>query len=98
MQSRAKLAAFFGLTRATLDAVAATERPYSKRTKEITRNGKTKTRVIQEPRGDLRPIHIAVRKALSRIEPPDFLFCPVKRRSYVSNAAQHIGAKEVLYA
>jgi hypothetical protein len=46
-------------------------------------------------RGDLRPIHIAVRKALSRIEPPDFLFCPVKRRSYVSNAAQHISAKEV---
>ena len=32
---------------------------------------------------------------LSRIEPPDFLFCPVKRRSYVSNAARHIGAKNV---
>lgn len=95
MQSRAKLAAFFGLTRAMLDAVIAMEQPYSKRIKEITRNGKTKIRVIQEPRGDLRQIHIAVRKALSRIEPPDFLFCPVKRRSYVSNAAKHIGAKEV---
>jgi retron-type reverse transcriptase len=34
-------------------------------------------------------------KALSRIAPPDFLFCPVKRRSYVDNAAQHIGAKEI---
>jgi retron-type reverse transcriptase len=36
-----------------------------------------------------------VRKALARIQPPDFLFCPVKRRSYVSNAAQHVGAKEI---
>jgi hypothetical protein len=54
MQSRSKLAAFFGLTRGTLDAVVAMERPYSKRTKEITRNGKTKIRVIQEPRGSIR--------------------------------------------
>lgn len=95
VQSRAKLAEMFGLTRASLDAVLATEQPYSKRSKEITRNGKTKTRVIQEPRGALRPIHVAVRKALSRIDPPDFLFCPVKRRSYVSNAAQHARAREI---
>jgi hypothetical protein len=71
------------------------EQPYTKRSIEISRNGKTKTRIIQEPRGALRPIHIIVRKALSRIEPPDFLFCPVKRRSYVGNAAQHAGAKEI---
>ncbi len=29
------------------------------------------------------------------LEPPEFLFCPVKRRSYASNAAQHVGAKEL---
>jgi hypothetical protein len=95
VQSRAKLAAFFGLTRVTLDAILAEERPFSQRTAEITRNGKTKVRVIQEPRGNLRPIHIVVRKMLSRIEPPEFLFCPVKQRSYVSNAALHAGAKEI---
>jgi hypothetical protein len=95
VQSRAKLAALFGLTRATLDEVLAIENPYVKRMLEETRKRKTKFRPIQEPRGPLRPIHIVVRKALSRIAPPDFLFCPVKRRSYVSNAAQHAGAKEV---
>jgi hypothetical protein len=95
VQSRARLAALFGLTRASLDAVLAMVHPYSERMKDITRNGKTKPRFIQEPRGDLRPIHAYVCKALSRIEPPDFLFCPVKRRSYVMNAAQHAGAKEV---
>ena len=95
VQSRARLAALFGLTRAGLDAVLAMERPYSEGMKNIPRNGKTKLRFIQEPRGDLRPIHAFVGKTLSRIEPPDFLFCPVKRRSYVTNAAQHADAKEV---
>jgi hypothetical protein len=95
VQSRAKLSDIFGLTRASLDAVLAMEQPYSKRSKEITRNSKTKVRIIQEPCGALRPIHAYVGKALSRIEPPGFLFCPVKRRSYVGNAAQHANAKEI---
>jgi len=95
VRSRAKLAALFGLTRATLDEVLALARPYSERRIEITHNGKTKERTIREPRGALRPIHITVRKVLSRIEPPEFLFCPVKQRSYVSNAACHVGANEI---
>ena len=32
---------------------------------------------------------------LGRIMPPDFLYCPVKGRCYVSNAAQHIGNRVV---
>ncbi len=95
VQSRGKLAEIFSLTRAGLDAILAADRPYSHRIKDITRNGKTKARLIQEPRGALRPIHENVKKALSRIEPPGFLFCPVKRRSYVSNAVQHLNAKVV---
>ena len=95
VRSRGKLGEIFGLTRAGLDAVLAAERPYSHRLKDITRNGKTKARLIQEPRGALRPIHDSVKKALSRIEPPEFLFCPVKQRSYVSNAAKHLNAKVV---
>ena len=95
VQSRGKLAELFGLTRAGLDEILAIERPYSQRPLLLTRSGKTKERTIQEPRGALRPIHASVKKALSRIEPPDFLFCPVKHRSYVSNAAQHVGAKVV---
>jgi hypothetical protein len=95
VQSRRKLAEQFGLTRATLDDVLAIEHPYSRRIHEEKRKGKIKLRPIQEPRGAIRPIHVVVRKALSRIAPPDFLFCPVKRRSYVANAAQHIQAKEM---
>jgi hypothetical protein len=71
------------------------ERPYTHRPMEQTRNGKIKIRTLQEPRGDLRPIHSYVSRALSRIEPPDFLYCPVKLRSYVSNAKQHANSKEV---
>lgn len=93
--TRKKLAALFGMTPPVFGRLVAMERPYSRRTKEITRNGKTKTRLIQEPRGQLRPVHVVVKKILSRIEPPGFLFCPVKRRSYVTNAAAHLGAREV---
>jgi hypothetical protein len=93
--TRKKLAGLFGMAPLVFGRLIAMERPYSKRTKEITRNGKTKTRLIQEPRGQLRPVHVIVKKILSRVEPPGFLFCPVKRRSYVTNAAAHIGAREV---
>ena len=62
IQSRAKLAGLFGLTRDGLDAVLTMDRPYSIRSKEIRRNGKTKVRIIQEPRGALRDIHIQARQ------------------------------------
>lgn len=95
LHSRGKLAEIFGLTRAGLDALLAAEKPYTCRELKLTKNGKTKTRMIQEPRGDLRPVHTIVRKLLSRIDPPGFLYCPVKRRSYVGNAAQHLAGREV---
>lgn len=95
IQSRAKLAEIFGLTRVGLDSTLAMERPFSQGPKGIERNGKTKIRMIQQPRGPLRTIHAKVRNILSRIDPPDFLFCPVKQRSYVSNATQHVTAKVI---
>jgi hypothetical protein len=95
IKSRKRLAGLFGLTLDGLDAVLTMERPYSIGPKEILRNGKIKVRIIQEPRGPLRDVHIQTGRMLSRIEPPEFLFCPVKRRSYVSNAAQHLAAKEI---
>lgn len=93
--TRRKLAFIFGMTEATLQVVWAMPTPFSSRQIEVPRNGVMKIRHVQEPRGPLRPVHNRVRKLLSRIEPPAFLFCPVKRRSYVSNAAEHIGAKEI---
>lgn len=93
--SRKKLAELFELDRLSLNELLSGADLYSDRIIKIDKNGKLKERRIREPRGKLRTIHSIVQKMLSRIEPPDFLFCPVKRRSYVGNAEQHIGAGEI---
>ncbi|MEH6497456.1 MAG: reverse transcriptase family protein [Pseudomonas marincola] len=46
---------------------------------------------IPDPR--LKSIQSRVCDLLGRITPPDWLFSPVKGRSYVDNAARHTGAK-----
>jgi retron-type reverse transcriptase len=93
--TRRKLASIFGITEVEIHKLWAMPIPFSSRQIEVLRNGVIKTRHVQEPRGTLRPIHSRTRKLLSRIEPPDFLFCPVKGRSYVGNAAVHINSKEI---
>lgn len=95
LRSRRNLAALLGLSERDLQAALLLERPYNQRQTEIERNGKIKVRDIQEPRGALRPIHERMKALLSRIEPPDFLFCPVKGRSYVSNATCHLSGQQV---
>jgi hypothetical protein len=47
------------------------------------------TRRVENPARPLKLIQARVARFLGRIRPPDYLFCPVKGRSYVSNAAQH---------
>ncbi len=54
-----------------------------------------KKRHIEEPKPQLRKIHKRIEKLLNRIFPPDYLFCPVKRRSYVTNANEHVSAAEI---
>lgn len=95
IRSRRRLAEVLGITSAELKDAIVMKHPYSERSLELYRGTTKKIREIQEPRGVLRSIHARLAVLLSRIEPPDFLFCPVKRRSYVSNAAHHIGAKQV---
>jgi hypothetical protein len=46
---------------------------------------------IPDPR--LKSVQSRIATLLSRIQPPEFLFSPVKGRSYVENAARHIGSK-----
>lgn len=48
-----------------------------------------KSRHCENPVPPLKALHSRIAKALSQIEAPDFLFCPVKGRCYVSNAAAH---------
>ncbi|TBW32842.1 RNA-directed DNA polymerase [Siculibacillus lacustris] len=52
-------------------------------------------RMISAPRDDLKKVQKRISDLLQRIAPPDFLFAPVKGRSYVDNAAVHIGATAV---
>ena len=96
LRSCKRLAELFDLTRNQLEKIAAARVVYRERQIETKKaNGKVKVRLTQEPRGELRAIHERTKRLLSRIEPPGFLFCPVKRRSYVNNAAVHAGAREV---
>lgn len=49
-------------------------------------------RSIDIPDSDLKAVQSRIAKLLSRVTPPDWLFSPVKGRSYVDNAARHRGS------
>ena len=102
LPSRKKLADLLHASRGTLVSVAADEDLYVR----FWKHKKHDQWLKHEPSGDLaskyRPIDIPdprlkamqsrIAMLLGRIQPPDFLFSPVRGRSYVDNAAQHIGA------
>src|SRR5437764_11867064 len=46
-------------------------------------------RRVENPKRALKLVQRRLARLLCRIAPPDYLFCPVKGRSYVTNAAQH---------
>ncbi len=52
-------------------------------------------RLVDDPRADLKKVQRRIAQLLSRITPPEFLFCPVKGRSYVANAAVHRDSRVV---
>lgn len=52
-----------------------------------------KVRHIEAPRRDLKRIQRRIANLLMRVEPPNFLFCPVKKRDFLANAARHLGAR-----
>lgn len=51
-------------------------------------------REIEAPDGDLKRIQTRIADLLARIAPPEFLFAPVRGRSYVDNAARHRGSRQ----
>jgi hypothetical protein len=53
------------------------------------------TRHIEDPHKLLKQTQSRLAVILSRIDPPDYLFCPVKGRDYIKNAAQHRGNRIV---
>jgi retron-type reverse transcriptase len=52
-------------------------------------------RGVENPRRSLKLVQARLARLLMRIAPPKYLFCPVKGRSYVTNAAQHAGHRVV---
>jgi retron-type reverse transcriptase len=52
-------------------------------------------RGVENPRRQLKMVQARIARILARIAPPDYLFCPVKGRCYVTNAAQHRGQRTV---
>lgn len=52
-------------------------------------------RGVENPRRQLKMVQARIARLLGRIAAPDYLFCPVKGRCYVTNAAQHRGQRVV---
>jgi retron-type reverse transcriptase len=52
-------------------------------------------RHIENPKRNLKIVQARVARLLSKIDPPDYLFCPVRGRCYVTNAARHRGNRIV---
>lgn len=52
-------------------------------------------RVIDAPRQDLKEIQRRIADLLQRVLPPEYLFSPVKGKSYVENALVHSNASEI---
>ena len=90
--SRSKLARLLGVTPSALRALAAGDGLYTEFEVEKKSGGK---RGVENPCRPLKLAQAKIARLLGRIQPPDFLFCPVKRRCYVSNAAAHRNSRMV---
>jgi retron-type reverse transcriptase len=92
LSTKRKLVDLLGLTVPKLRSLRVSAHLYSEC--EIPKKSGG-TRLIENPRRDLKQVQARLARLLSRIAPPDYLFCPVKGRSYVSNAARHLNHRVV---
>jgi hypothetical protein len=91
LQSRSKLAALLFVSKKELKRLSGDEHLY---THFNVKKGE-KLRPVDSPRRELKVVQRRIGDLLSRMTPPDFLFCPVKRRSSISNAEQHRAGRVV---
>ena len=89
LQAKSKLAALLYVGTQKIKDLAAADGLYFDFQKPKKSGG---TRLISAPRDDLKAIQSRIADLLARIAPPDYLFAPVAGRSYVDNAARHLGA------
>jgi len=86
VSSPAKLAQALGITGAALQTLVDNASEYHEFEIAKKTGG---TRRVENPAAPLKAVQRKIAKLLALIDPPDFLFCPVKGRCYVSNAAAH---------
>lgn len=86
LSSKKKLAKLLNISQDTLNELEQSESLYEEI--EITEDGK-KPRIIEKPKPQLKQVQKRIANLLSRIETPEYLFCPAKKRSNISNAKQH---------
>lgn len=77
---------------ATLEKLRASEAFYRLKDRE-TKPGKI--RRIEDPPNDLKRVQARISKLLMRVIPPDYLYCPVRKRSAIQCAQEHFGAKQI---
>jgi retron-type reverse transcriptase len=92
LRSRSKLARLLGVSLGELRALAAGDCLYTEFDIPKKNGG---SRHVENPRRPLKLVQAKIARLLARVAPPDFLFCPVKRRCYVTNAAAHRGNRVV---
>lgn len=93
LRSRSKLAKLLNLSVGQLKRMSsATDTSYSEFNVPKKDGGQ---RRVENPVRELKLAQAKLARLLCRIAPPDYLFCPVKGRCYVSNAAQHRGGKVI---
>lgn len=87
LRSRSRLAKLLRISPAELRSLASGDALY-KEFDILKKNGRG-LRHVENPCRRLKLAQAKIARLLARIDPPDFLFCPVKRRCYVTNAAAH---------
>lgn len=92
LASRKRLAEFLGVKTADLRSFEKAGASYKEWDEEKKSGG---FRHIENPARPLKLLQRVIGRKLSKIAPPDHLFCPVKRRSFVHNAKAHAGSRVV---
>lgn len=88
--TKKRLAELLLTSEGQLKKLVASDELYSSWTETKNNGG---TRDIEAPYPHLKKVQKRVANLLQAIEAPDYLMAPVKNRSYVTNAAHHIGSR-----
>lgn len=92
LRTKVKLAELLRVSPKRLQEIAGLENGYTKFQKK-KKNGDA--RDISAPIPPLKKVQARIADLLGRLAAPDYLFAPVAGRSYVDNAARHLGATSV---